>query len=109
MSFLCPTTPCRTLRSHLRLLQADSSSVLSFVILTLFKFFLRFYLFIHETQREAETQVEGKAGSLLGSPTRDSIPGTRDHALSQRQALHPLSHPGVPDLDTFEEGWSGVL
>ena len=33
------------------------------------KFFLRFYLFIHErhTQREAETQAEGEAGSMQGA------------------------------------------
>ena len=34
-----------------------------------FLFFLRFYLFIHErhTQREAETQAEGEAGSMQGA------------------------------------------
>ena len=33
-------------------------------------FFLRFYLFIHEThrKREAETQAEGEAGSTQGAP-----------------------------------------
>ena len=32
-------------------------------------FFLRFYLFIHErhTEREAETQAEGEAGSMQGA------------------------------------------
>ena len=32
-------------------------------------FFLRFYLFIHErhTQREAQTQAEGEAGSMQGA------------------------------------------
>ena len=41
-------------------------------------FVLRFYLFIHKTQteREAETQAEGEAGSLLGaqSKTRSKDP-----------------------------------
>ena len=36
-----------------------------------FFFFLRFYLFIHdshtERDREAETQAEGEAGSMLGA------------------------------------------
>ena len=43
-------------------------------------------LFIHEThrEREAETQAEGEVGLLQG----DSIPGPRDHALSQRQTLN---------------------
>ena len=30
-------------------------------------FFLRFYLFINERQREAETQVEGEAGFMQGA------------------------------------------
>ena len=36
---------------------------------TQFIFFLRFYLFIHETHREieAETQAEGEAGSMQGA------------------------------------------
>ena len=42
-------------------------------------FFLRFYLFIHETERErereAETQAEGEAGSMQGAR-----PGTRFRA-----------------------------
>ena len=38
-------------------------------------FFLRFYLFIHERQRKAETQAEGEAGSpwgaQRGTPSQD--------------------------------------
>ena len=30
-------------------------------------FFLRFYLFMRDTQREAETQAEGEAGSMQGA------------------------------------------
>ena len=47
-------------------------------------FFLRFiYLFMTdiEREREAETQAEGEAGPVQGSPTWDSIPGLQDHAL----------------------------
>ena len=56
------------------------------------EFFKRFYLFIHERHREAETQAEGEAGSMQGARC-----GPWDHALSQRQTdAQPLSHPGVP-------------
>ena len=51
-------------------------------------FFLRFYLFIHERQRVAETQAEGEAGSMQGARMWDPIPGPQDHALSQRQTLN---------------------
>ena len=49
-------------------------------------FFLRFYLFTHERhiQREAKTYAEGAAGFLQG----DSVPGSQDHDLSQRQTLN---------------------
>ena len=51
-------------------------------------FFLRFYLFMRDTQREAETQAAGEAGSLQGAGCRDSILGLQDYALSQRQILN---------------------
>ena len=35
----------------------------------------------------AETEVEEEAGSLQGSLMWDSIPGHRDHTLSQGQML----------------------
>ena len=43
---------------------------------------------MRDTQREAEPQAAGEAGSLRGSPTWDSISGPRDHNLSQRQMLN---------------------
>ena len=43
------------------------------------------YLFIRDTQREAEIQAEGEAGSLQRSLMWDQIPGPRDHNLSWRQ------------------------
>ena len=39
------------------------------------------YLFMRDTEREAETQAEG-------SPMQDSIPGPQDHDLSKRQMLN---------------------
>ena len=54
--------------------------------LSIFFFFLRFYLFIHEKyrEREAEIQAEGEAGSLRGLDPRTP----QDHDLSQRQRLN---------------------
>ena len=47
------------------------------------------YLFMRDTQREAETQTEGKAGSL-GRLMQDLIPKPQDHDLSQLQRM--LNH-----------------
>ena len=58
-------------------------------------FFLRFYLFIRHTEREADIG-RGRSRFLAGSPMRDSIPRPWDHDLSQRETRKPLSHPGVP-------------
>ena len=72
----------------------------------LFFFFLRFYLFIHEThtekererEREAETQeeAEGEAGSMQGARfgTRSQVSRIRSWAEG---GAKPLSHPGCPD------------
>ena len=51
-------------------------------------FLKRFYLFIHErhTERGRDTG-RGRSRLHAGSPMQDSIPGPRDHALSQRQML----------------------
>ena len=43
----------------------------------LFKDFI--YLLMRDTEREAETQAEGEAGSMQGSLTWDS--GLQDHGL----------------------------
>ena len=60
-------------------------------------FFLRFYLFMRDTQREreAETQAEEEAGSMQGAQR-----GTRswDPRITPRAegGPKPLSHPGCP-------------
>ena len=63
------------------------SEVYTFLFLK--KILKRFYLFIHERhrEREAETQAEGEAGSTQ-EPNVGLDPGSRDHALSQRQTLN---------------------
>ena len=64
-------------------------------MILLFFFFKDFiYLFTRDTQREAETQAEGEAGSLR-ILMWDSIPGPRSHPELNGDT-QPLSHPGVP-------------
>ena len=43
---------------------------------------------MRNTERKAETQAEGEAGSPWGAQCGDSIPGPQDHTLSQRQMLN---------------------
>ena len=65
-------------------------------------FFLRFYIFIHERHRERSRYIgRGRNRLRIGSPMQNSIPGPRDHNLSQRQMLNywatqvPLSWVGL--------------
>ena len=55
------------------------------------------YLFMQDTQREAETQAEGEAGSL-----QETRHGTRSRVSRFRTwaegGAKPLSHPGCPAL-----------
>ena len=61
-------------------------------------FFFKFYLFIHDRQREreAETQAEGEAGSMLGAQcgTRSRVSRITSRAEGSAK---PLSQPGCPN------------
>ena len=46
-----------------------------------FKRFYLFYLFMRDTEREAENTGRGRSRLHAGSPTWDSIPGLQDQAL----------------------------
>ena len=66
-------------------------------------FFLKkdfIYLFMRDTQREAETQAEGEAGPMqgarCGTQSQDSIWRLQDHALGRRQALNLWVTQGSP-------------
>ena len=57
--------------------------------LLIFSFFLRFYLFIHETHTERGRNTgRGRSQLHAENPMRDSIPGPRGHDLSPRQLLN---------------------
>ena len=63
-------------------------------------FFLRFYLFIHdshtERDREAETQAEGEAGSMQREPDMGFDPGSPGSRPEPKAGAKPLRHPGIP-------------
>ena len=70
-----------------------------FLFFSFFSFFKDFYLFIHERHRERERKRHRQREKQ--APRREADvgldPGSRDHALRQRQIdAQPLSHPGVP-------------
>ena len=53
---------------------------------------------MRDTEREAETQAEGEAGSMQGARcgTRSLVSRIRPWAGGSAK---PLSHPGCPDMD----------
>ena len=54
---------------------------------SIFYFILKdfIYLSMRDTERRAETQAEGEAGSMQGAQCGDLISGLQDHALSRRR------------------------
>ena len=63
-------------------------------------FFLRFDLFIHETQRERGRDTgRGRSRLNAGSPMWDLIPGAQDHTLSRRQTLKHWATQASPYLE----------
>ena len=63
-----------------------------------FDFFLKdvIYLFMRDTEREAETQAEGEAGSTQGAGCRtQSQDWVHDRRLTKADT-QLLSHPSVP-------------
>ena len=54
---------------------------------------------MRDTQREAETEGEGEAGSLRGAQYRTGSQDSRDLALQLKAEAQPLGHPGVPRQD----------
>ena len=53
------------------------------------------YLFMRDTQREAETRAEGEAGSMQRARRGTRSPVSRIMPWADGSAK-PLSHPGVP-------------
>ena len=64
------------------------SDISTFILFT----FLKIFLFMRDTEKEAETQAEGEADFPAGSPMWDP----QHHSVSQKADTQPLSYPGVP-------------
>ena len=67
-------------------------------------FFLNFYLFmiVTEREREAETQVEGEAGSMHREPDVGFDPGSPGSRPGPKAGAKPLRHPGIPLYHVFK-------
>ena len=55
------------------------------------------HLFMRDTEREAETQAEGEAGSC-GEPNVGLNPRTPGSRPEPKANSQPLSHPGIPEV-----------
>ena len=58
--------------------------------------FLRFYLFIHEKQRERLRHRQREKQAPCGEPMRNSIPGPQGSSPEPKADAQPQSHPGAP-------------
>ena len=67
-----------------------------------FFFFLRFYLFMRDTEGEAEKQAP------CGEPNVGLNPGTPGSHPGLKAGAQMLSHPGVPRGKDFEEPKPGL-
>ena len=73
----------------LKYLSASQGNRCDSVIIFFILFFLRFCLFIHERYAERGRDLgRGRSRLPVGSLMCDSIPGPRDHDLSQKQTLN---------------------
>ena len=63
-------------------------------LITLFFFFLRFYLFMKDTERQRHKQREKQAP--YGEPDAGLDPGTMGSHPLPKTGTQPPSHPGIP-------------
>ena len=54
-----------------------------------------------DTEREAETQTEGEAGSMQGAGCGTQSRNSRITPWTEGRCLIPLSHPGIPNIAVF--------
>ena len=60
--------------------------------------FFKFFLFIYDREREAETQADGEAGSMHQEPNVGFDPGSPGPRPGPKAGAKPLRHPGIPDV-----------
>ena len=76
---------------------------------TLF-FFLRFYLFVHERDREREEETIGRGRNSVhaGSLMWDLVPGPPGSRPEPKADGQPLSHPDAPSVILTKLFFSGI-
>ena len=67
------------------------------------------YLFMRDTERGRGTGRGKRSRLYAGSPMRDSIPGPRDHDLSQRQTLNHWATQVPPGCHVNGKVWAAFL
>ena len=55
-------------------------------------------MIVTQREREAETQAEGKAGSMHREPDVGFDPGSSGSRPGPKAGAKPLRHPGIPSL-----------
>ena len=56
-----------------------------------------------DTEREAETQAEGEAGSMHREPDVGIDPGSPGSRPRPKAGAKPLRHPGIPCFSIFDD------
>ena len=64
-------------------------------------FFLRFYLFMRDTERERQRPRQREKQAPCREPDAGLDPGSPGSRLGPKADAQPLSHPGVPDSRSF--------
>ena len=55
-------------------------------------------MIVTHTEREAETQAEGEAGSMHREPDVGFDPGSPESRPGPKAGAKPLRHPGIPEI-----------
>ena len=99
----CPETQT----AEARLTSLCFPSLLGLGSSSLIDWFKRFlFIYSWETQREAETQAEGEAGSMHREPDVGFDPGSPGSRPGPKAGTKPLCDPGIPL--TFSWGWGYI-
>ena len=66
-------------------------------------------MIVTETEREAETQAEGEAGSMHREPDVGFDPGSPGSRPGVKAGAKPLRHPGIPSSCLFFTPTCGIV
>ena len=68
------------------------------LVFKVFVFFLRFYFFLRDPERERKREAETQAGSIHWEPDVGFDPGFPGSRPGPKAGAKPLRHPGIPML-----------